>query len=91
MIIDFKYAYFVLTIPFILIWVLLFIFSKKTRKEQLILSILLIPLGTIGEIFYFQDYWQPAGLRGLSHGELAQGDGREPDPGADSRRDRQRI
>lgn len=62
MIIDFKYAYFVLTIPFIVIWILFFIFSKKTRREQLVLSILLIPLGTLGEIFYFQDYWQPASI-----------------------------
>ena len=62
MIISFSSAYFILTIPFIIIWLLLFIFSKKTRKEQLIMSILFLPVGTLSEIIYFQDYWNPGSI-----------------------------
>ena len=62
MIIAFRYAYLVLTIPFIVGWLLLFVLSKKTRKQQLIMSLLLILGGTISELLYFQDYWKPASI-----------------------------
>lgn len=62
MVVDFQYAYLVLIIPFAVIWALIFILSQKTRKAQLIMSFLFLPAGTIGEILYFQDYWNPASV-----------------------------
>ena len=62
MVLDFKYAYLALTIPFIIIWILFFIFSKKTRFEQIVMSLLLAPAGPISEILYFQDYWRPESI-----------------------------
>lgn len=63
-------AYFILTIPFAIIWLLLYFFSKRTRKEQLIMSLILIPLGTLTEILYFQDYWKPQSVFQLSVGPI---------------------
>lgn len=69
MFVDFHSAYFVLTIPFIVIWALLFIFSKNTRREQLLMSLLISPLGTISEfVFYFKDYWIPESILSFSIG-----------------------
>lgn len=70
MIIDFQYVYFALTIPFIAFWLLFFIFSKRTRKEQLIMSILFLPAGTIAELLYFQDYWNPGSILSTTIGPI---------------------
>ncbi|MBI2010778.1 MAG: hypothetical protein HYS89_00870 [Candidatus Colwellbacteria bacterium] len=66
--IPFRYAYAALTIPFIAVWLILFIFSKNTRKEQLILSSLFAPLGPISELIYFRDYWLPQSIWPFSFG-----------------------
>ncbi len=68
--IIFQYAYAVLVVPFAVAWVLIFIFSKNTRKEQLIMSILLIPVGPISELIYFQDYWTPGSIFSFSIGPV---------------------
>jgi len=57
--ITFDYAYFTLTIPFVILWCLIYIFSKRTRKEQVIMSVLMISIGLLLETFYFNDYWTP--------------------------------
>jgi hypothetical protein len=66
--VDFKYAYFVLVIPFLLVWLLLFIFSKDTRKEQLWMSLLLAPFGPVSELIYFKDYWLPQSILSFNVG-----------------------
>jgi hypothetical protein len=45
-------------IIFALAWILLFIFSKKTRKLQLFGSLLLVPFGFL-DIWFRQNYWHP--------------------------------
>jgi len=70
MAIDFKYAYFILIIPFAIIWALLFILSRHSRKEQLIMSLLFLPLGPVSELFYFQDYWNPASILSFDIGPV---------------------
>jgi len=70
MIIDFTWAYFVSTLPFVIAWVLVFILSKRTRKEQLFLSLLLAPIGTISELLYFQDYWNPPSILSFNIGPV---------------------
>jgi hypothetical protein len=59
MFINFRFAYLALTLPFVLFWALLFIVGKKTRKEQLLMSLIIMFSGPISEIFYFKDYWFP--------------------------------
>jgi len=54
-----QFAYLFLTAGFGIVWIFFFIRFPKTRKTQLIISALSIPLGPIIEILYFQDYWHP--------------------------------
>ncbi len=59
---PFQYGYIVLTIPFILVWILLFLIRKDTRKEQLRMSYIAAILGPFSEIIYFRDYWLPESI-----------------------------
>ena len=63
---SYSETYLALTIPFIIFWIGFLIFSKKTRKEQLIMSLLFLPLGPLSEILYFKDYWLPKSIFPLS-------------------------
>ncbi len=53
------YAYLLLTCPFILMWALLFFCNKSFRKEQISMSLWFALAGTLSEILYFYDYWNP--------------------------------
>ena len=55
----YKYAYFVGTLIFFLIWISLYLYKKPLRREMLIMSLIFAPLGPLSEIFHFRDYWQP--------------------------------
>ncbi|MFH2013899.1 MAG: lycopene cyclase domain-containing protein [Patescibacteria group bacterium] len=69
MIVNFNYSYFALVCPFIIIWIIFFIFSKKTRTEQLIMSFLFFGIGIISEnLFYFHDYWSPGSILSFNIG-----------------------
>ncbi len=68
--ISFQHAYLVLDIPFIIAWILIFVLSKKTRKEQIIMSLLFLPAGTISELLYFQDYWKPVSILSTDIGPI---------------------
>jgi hypothetical protein len=65
-----QFAYFYLTIPFIIFWLLLFIWYKHTRKEQLSVSMWLLPLGTVSELLYVHDYWRPLSILYISIGPI---------------------
>lgn len=55
--------YFILCTPFIISWLFLFLFSKKTRREQLRMSIFFTPVGPIiDNLFYLRDYWMPGSI-----------------------------
>jgi len=53
------YQYLIGTGIFFIIWLALYIYRKKLRKEMLFMSILIAPLGPISQIFYLRDYWNP--------------------------------
>lgn len=57
--VSFRFAYLLLCIPFVVVWVLIFIFRKDTHKEQLAMSYKAAILGPLSEIIYFRDYWIP--------------------------------
>ncbi|MEK7116961.1 MAG: lycopene cyclase domain-containing protein [Patescibacteria group bacterium] len=57
--IPFRFAYITLTIPFLIIWLILFFVRKDTRKEQLRMSYIVAIIGPISELIYFKDYWFP--------------------------------
>lgn len=58
--ISYQYSYLIGNLITLLIWIVLFLYKKKLRKEMLIMSILVTPLGPISEFFYFRDYWNPS-------------------------------
>lgn len=66
--IPLQFAYFFLAMGFGILWVLFFIFFPETRKIQLLISVLSIPLGPIIELLYFQDYWHPLSVCETSFG-----------------------
>lgn len=68
--IDAHYAYFILTLPFVAIWISLFIFCRNTRGKQLEASMFGLPLGTFFEILYFKDYWNPGSIFSFHVGPL---------------------
>lgn len=68
--IPMRYAYLFLAIGFGIVWTLFFVFYPETRKMQLRISLLSIPLGPIIEILYFQDYWHPLSVCEINFGSF---------------------
>ncbi|MDD5621142.1 MAG: lycopene cyclase domain-containing protein [Candidatus Pacebacteria bacterium] len=62
MFINLYCAYLLLSLALLSIWFIIFIISKKTRREQLIMSVIFLPLGTLYEILHFYDYWKPESI-----------------------------
>lgn len=56
---NYQYAYLIGNLFFLFIWLILFIARKDLRKEILIMSLVVTPLGPLSEFFYLRDYWQP--------------------------------
>lgn len=54
---DFRYL--IGTGIFFVIWLALFLYRKKLRKEMVVMSLLVMPLGPLAEILHFGDYWNP--------------------------------
>lgn len=57
--IDYKFAGILGNIFFFIIWIILYYHKKQLRKEMLLMSLLIAPLGPISELFFTYDYWQP--------------------------------
>ena len=47
---------------FLVIWLVLFLYRKKFRKEMLIMGLLVAPLGPLSKLFYSREYWDPSYL-----------------------------
>lgn len=61
-----KFIYLVLTIPFLVIWLILFLSRKDLRREILKISSITAVLGPLSEFFYFRDYWSPQSVFNFS-------------------------
>ncbi|OGG53537.1 hypothetical protein A2851_03785 [Candidatus Kaiserbacteria bacterium RIFCSPHIGHO2_01_FULL_53_29] len=60
---DSQFFYFTLTVPFVLLWLVVFWISPSTRRELIRSSILFALAGVVVEnLFYFHDYWRPQGI-----------------------------
>lgn len=57
--IPFQYAYLTGNLIFFLLWIFFFIRRKDLRKEMLVMSLLVAPLGPLSEFWYIRDYWKP--------------------------------
>lgn len=56
---DFQYAYLTGSLFFLLVWIILFLYRRDLRKEMLIMSLVVAPMGPLSQFFYLRDYWQP--------------------------------
>lgn len=64
----FRYAYLIADLVLLLVWIALFVVRKDLRKEMLIMSLCVSPMGPIAEFFYLRDYWHPALFNGWTIG-----------------------
>ena len=65
-----NYAYLFLCLPFLIIWLILYMTNKSTRREQLSMSCIGLIAGPLSEIIYFKDYWLPKSALSLSVGHF---------------------
>lgn len=57
---SYHYAYLELSLIFLVIWIIFFLWRKDLRKEILFVSLVIAVMGPLNEIlFYFNDYWRP--------------------------------
>ena len=59
---EYQYTYFFMALLFFIVWLLLFLWRKDTRKEMLVMSFVLALGGPISDILYTQDWWRPITL-----------------------------
>lgn len=67
---PFRFAYLLLCVPFLAVWLILFFTSRRTRDEQLTMSWLAMVLGPLSEVIYFRDYWLPESVFPIFIGEF---------------------
>jgi hypothetical protein len=65
-----EYTYLFLTLPFLVVWLILYLLRKPTRREQLSFSYVGAIIGPLSEIIYFKDYWLPKSVLFISVGEF---------------------
>lgn len=68
--IPFRFAYLILCLPFLLVWLFLFLINKETRKEQISMSFIAMIIGPLSEIIYFRDYWIPQSIFSIFIGKF---------------------
>ena len=61
---NLQYAYLIGDGVLFLVWMTLFLIRKDLRREILMMSLIVAPLGPISEIFYTADYWKPTLFNG---------------------------
>lgn len=63
--------YVVLSLPFLALWLFLFLWSRKTRREQGTMSVSFALVGVLMDnFFYYRDYWLPSSIFGLTIGGI---------------------
>lgn len=56
---SYQFAYLLLAILLIPLWLILFIARKDLRHKMLVLSLIIGIIGPFSELWYIQDYWDP--------------------------------
>lgn len=55
----FRYSYFITSLFFLVVWLLVYWRAGTLRRPMLVLSVITALFGPISEIWYFADYWKP--------------------------------
>ncbi len=56
------HTYLFLSLPFLIVWLALYLAKRSTRREQVIFSCAGAIIGPLSEILYFRDYWFPKSI-----------------------------
>lgn len=59
---EHKFTYLLMGILFFIVWIILFVWKKYSRKEMLIASTLCAAMGPLSDVLYTQDWWHPQTL-----------------------------
>ena len=63
MTVPLEWIYLVITVPFAIVWCVLWLYAPQLRREQVRMSIVFAVIGVIAENwFYYQDYWNPQSI-----------------------------
>ncbi len=65
---EFRYTYLLMALTFFIVWLILFIWRKNTRKEMIIMSLVFTLAGPLTEVVYTQDWWKPLTLTNTAIG-----------------------
>jgi len=65
---SFQYTYLLMTLMFLVIWLVLFLLRKDFRSEMLKISIIFAIAGPLSEIVYLRDWWRPVTITGTAVG-----------------------
>lgn len=65
---GFQYTYLLMTLIFLVIWLVLFLLRKDFRDEMLKISIIFAIAGPLSEIVYLRDWWKPVTITGTAVG-----------------------
>src|SRR5262245_51427094 len=57
-------SYFVYSLLFVAVWLGLFAMRPDLRRDMLLFSLVITPLGPVSDIWYLRDYWQRPTLTG---------------------------
>jgi len=57
--VGYQYIYIIWVFILALIWIILFLWRKDTKKEMLIISLIFGLAGPLAEYIYIQDWWKP--------------------------------
>ena len=57
-----NYTYLFLTLPFLIVWLVLYMAGKSSRAEQMQMSCIGAIVGPLSEAIYFRDYWFPKSI-----------------------------
>src|SRR5215510_9308119 len=65
---DIKYSYLGYSLIFLLIWIVFYVLRPDLRRQMLIFSLLITPLGPLSELWFLKDYWRRPTIMGYPIG-----------------------
>ena len=61
---EHTFSYLIYSLLFLAVWLILFLGRKDLRRNMMLASLLIAPMGPLSEIWYLNDYWQRPTITG---------------------------
>ena len=65
---DVKYSYLGYSLIFLFIWIIFYVLRQDLRRQMLIFSLIITPLGPLSEFWFLKDYWRRPTVTGYPIG-----------------------